>query len=70
MEYTDNFNLLVKDGFLSENGHPLKCRFCESKNFKEHGEYYDERGKVEYQLSCNDCGKELSIWAYGSWDLL
>jgi hypothetical protein len=67
--YESYLESLVKDGFIAEKGHPLKCRFCDSKSFKEHDEYYDEHGK-EYQVSCNDCGEKLSIWAYGCWNLL
>lgn len=55
--------------FFDENGKPLKCRFCESKNFYESNIYYENHYKVEFQLNCKDCKSILSLWSYGSWEM-
>jgi hypothetical protein len=69
MSYDEFREALVKDGYIAENGKPLKCTNCESKDFKRVNKYYemDYSCVVEYTCVCKDCDHTLGVWAYGSW---
>ncbi len=59
---------LVREGYIAENGAPLKCHFCESKNFDEKC-YYEEHTAVEKVVNCKACGKQVGNWSYGAWQI-
>lgn len=59
---------LITDGYIDENGAPLKC-YCGCKDFDTTNEYYEEFGLIEYQLKCKNCGKKVGHWAYGNWEI-
>ena len=65
-EYIDE---MVKQGYIAEDGTPLKCHFCGSKKLEEVGQYYEDCVLVEYEVKCKLCGKRVGYWAYGSWEL-
>lgn len=64
----DYMDQLIKDGYISEDGTPLKCS-CGCTDFEQTGEYYEEHSLVEYSLNCKSCGKRVGYWAYGNWDI-
>lgn len=68
MSYYDYLKKQVNDGFISENGTPLKC-FCGCNSFKRIKEYYGAFGIEEYSLQCEKCKKIVGHWAYGNWQL-
>lgn len=58
----------VKQGYILEDGTPLKCS-CGCTDLEQTGEYYEEHWIVEYAVKCKSCGKQVGYWAYGSWEL-
>ena len=59
---------LVDDGFIAEDGTPIKCS-CGCTDFERVKEYYDTHSLVEYQLQCARCNKIVGHWAYGYWQV-
>jgi hypothetical protein len=57
----------IKDGYIAENGKPLKCQFCDSKDFKLDNIFREEGYVVKYSIVCQYCGKTIGTWAYGGW---
>lgn len=73
-EYLDQ---KVKDGYIKENGEPIKCHFCDSVDiiFKitdrieidaTIGAFIDSEGVT----TCLDCEKEIGHWMQGNWEPL
>jgi len=63
-------NNQVKEGYISENGTPLKCFKCESKEMSEVNHDYLDGGRIlEYDIKCKDCDTIVGSWAYGHWQL-
>lgn len=60
----------IKEGFISENGTPLKC-WCGCSNFKQVNTYSSEYGIEEYSLQCTniDCLRIVGYWGYGNWQI-
>ena len=67
-ELEDYIDRLVKDGYIMEDGTPLKC-VCGCTDFEQSGEYYDEHSIIEYALNCKACGAQVGYWSYGNWDI-
>lgn len=65
----DHINEIIKDGYIAEDGTPLKC-FCGDTDFEESDQYYEDCHTVEFTLNCKACDKRVGYWAYGSWDIL
>lgn len=59
----------IKKGYIAEDGQPLKCFKCGSKEMEDYGEYYEDHLCVEYGVKCKHCGQKLGYWAYGSWEM-
>jgi hypothetical protein len=57
----------IKDGYITEYGKPLKCQFCDNRDFKQGNIYKEEGYVVEYSIVCQCCGRIIGTWAYGSW---
>lgn len=66
MKLPENFEQYIKqqieDGYIKENGFPLKCLFCNSSDLNFKNKYQEE-----VEVTCNKCGKEIGYWAYGNW---
>lgn len=62
----ENFRLhLVKNGYITEDGSPLKCPHCNGDKF-EYGKTFIEEGyTVEYSEVCSNCKEEVGYWSYG-----
>lgn len=58
----------IREGYISENGTPLKCR-CVCTDFKQVKQYYCVHGIEEYSLQCTDCLKIVGHWAFGNWQV-
>lgn len=56
----------VEDGYIKEDGFPLKCWKCESKDLK-FTNHYDCSATVEIDVKCNNCGEDVGLWSYGHW---
>lgn len=59
----------VKNGYITNDGTPLKCYKCNSKDMKKYNEYYEEHWCVEYDIRCKECRAKLGHWAYGNWEV-
>jgi sulfatase maturation enzyme AslB (radical SAM superfamily) len=66
--FEDYINHMINEGFIKEDGTPLKCFHCENKEFEEYQEFYEEYIRVEFSIRCKKCQKHVSTWAYGNWD--
>lgn len=64
------FQYMIDNGYISKNGTPLKCQFCECIEFEKGKTYYEEVYLSEYELLCKNCGKKVDYWAYGAWEIL
>lgn len=60
---------LIKNGYISENGHPLKCMWCDSPNLRSDNFSHFNHTVCEYDIVCNDCDEIVGHWAYGSWHI-
>ncbi|QQO40655.1 zinc ribbon binding domain protein [Bacillus phage 000TH008] len=69
MSFEEMYDQLIKDGFITEGGVPIKCYECCSENLEDYQHYYAEGSLVEYSVRCKDCGEHVSTWSYGFWDL-
>ena len=68
-EVEDYIKQMVDNGFIKEDGTPLKCQ-CGCTDFEQSGEYWEEHTIIEYALNCKTCGERVGYWAYGYWDIL
>jgi len=59
----------VKDGYILENGTPLKCHYCENEKLKDNITDQSEQGIMEYEKVCSDCDTIVGCWSYGHWQL-
>ena len=64
--FEEEMRKAVEDGFITEDGLPLKCWKCESKDLKFTG-HYDGYIMVEQSVKCNSCGADVGLWSYGHW---
>ncbi len=65
----DYLKELENNGYITKNGTPLKCRFCDCTDLETTDEYFEEHMLVEYTLKCKKCGNIAGTWAYGGWML-
>lgn len=56
----------VEKGYIKEDGTPLKCWKCESKELK-FTNHYDDYICVEVSVTCKSCGVDVGLWSYGNW---
>lgn len=63
------YKKLEDEGYISEDGHPLKCYHCENTSFVYQDEHYESIGIVEYTLVCDKCYEFAGHWAYGNWQI-
>lgn len=70
MTFEEEMKYRVDNGYMSEDGTPLKCE-CGCTDFKQVNQYYGEGWIEEYQLECKNeyCFKIVGHWAYGNWQL-
>lgn len=60
---------LEDDGYITENGKPLKCIHCNSNNLKNVNHSYGPVGLEEHEVKCNSCNMITGYWAYGNWQI-
>lgn len=58
----------INPDYMKEDGTPLKCWKCESKDLK-FTNHYDEAILVEISVKCNECDSDVGLWSYGVWML-
>jgi hypothetical protein len=57
-----------KAGYVAQDGHPMVCQWCHSKEFEEKNHSrLDSWCLLEYDLYCKKCKKIAGQWAYGNW---
>lgn len=61
---------MVRKGYLDEEGAPLKCTKCNSKNITTYMQMWGDGNGIleEYSVKCKDCDTHLGTNSYGSWD--
>ena len=64
------YNELEKDGYITSDGKPLKCLFCDSVKLVDTRVMQSNYGIEEYEVECCNCKKTTGRWAYGYWALL
>lgn len=73
--FEDYINHMINEGFIAEDGTPLKCIHCEEKEFTEYDHDYLDYcyghgvNLLEYKLKCNKCGKNVGYWVTGRWEI-
>lgn len=66
---------MINEGYIAKDGTPLKCWNCKGTNFTEFGHDYLDYcygvgvGLLEYQLKCDECGKNVGYWVAGHWEV-
>lgn len=60
---------LERAGYITENGTPLKCIYCDSKELVDVNIMKSNYGIEEYEVKCNSCKKITGRWGYGNWTL-
>ncbi|MCP3810054.1 hypothetical protein NLX78_22805 [Paenibacillus sp. Lou8.1] len=61
-------NRQIANGYITEDGYPLKCQHCDSKKINIE-DVYDEHVVVEKEATCRDCGSRVGYWSYGTWEV-
>lgn len=62
----------IKHGYIEPDGTPIKCIYCDSTELEDFNEcYIDGYGSTltEYSVRCKECGKTVSTWCCGYWDI-
>lgn len=59
-------NQQIADGYIRDNGEPIKCQYCDSKALRVDNSH-EEYVVVEKDVTCLNCGKLVGTWSYGSW---
>lgn len=68
MGYREYLEELIKEGYIAEDGHPLKCHECEGTEMETRDEWHGDYGRIdEYTLQCKTCKAQTGHWAYGGW---
>lgn len=61
---------LEKEGYITENGNPLKCLYCNSTALTDVNIMRCDYGVEEYEVQCNSCKKITGRWGYGNWTII
>ncbi|KAF6564515.1 hypothetical protein G9G63_10250 [Paenibacillus sp. EKM202P] len=62
-------NRQSSDGYITEDGYPLKCHHCDSAKINIEDTYREDHFVVEKEASCKDCGGHVGRWSYGTWEV-
>jgi hypothetical protein len=54
-------------GYVADDGEPIKCYKCGSKNIKTIPKEYINYIVCEESAVCKNCGTQVGYWAYGYW---
>lgn len=57
-----------EDKYYKDDGEPIKCTKCESKELSMKILDYIANVPCEQECRCPECGEIVGYWAYGSWD--
>ena len=60
---------MVDNGFIDEDGTPLKC-ICGCKEFIDVNVCRIDITVCEFETRCIECGETVGYWAYGSWMII
>lgn len=61
---------LEKQGYITEDGEPLKCLYCDSKKLVDVNMIVGNDGVEKYEVKCNNCGEITGRWIYGLWAIV
>jgi len=59
----------IKDGYINNNGSPLKCHKCECNKLEQKINDRMESIVCEYKMICTNCNSDVGYWSYGNWQL-
>lgn len=65
--YVGSPEQLIVEGYIEEDGTPIKCYHCEHTEFEIKDKCHIEGLLCEYGVYCKKCGKLTAYWAYGNW---
>lgn len=69
-DYSEYVKFLTDNGYIADDGAPLRCQFCESTNMMSTYHWdYDIGIVVETEVFCRECNIKLGHWAYGHWSV-
>lgn len=69
MSFEEYMEIQIKDGYIYQDGTPLKCFNCDCEKLKDNITDSTEQGIMEYAKVCTNCNKVVGCWAYGHWQL-
>ncbi|SDX05008.1 hypothetical protein [Paenibacillus sp. PDC88] len=68
--FGEYFERMISEGYIEEDGTPLKCPHCESADVEERNHLYEDYiCLLEYQMFCKPCNVSIGQWSYGSWEV-
>lgn len=62
------FKTYIQAGYLTNEGEPIKCCSCGSKDLVDSNCCTDEVSTVAFDRFCHKCNMYLGHWEYGIWD--
>jgi hypothetical protein len=60
---------LFDNGYVNEDGRPLKCVYCNETEIGRRNEQYMEHGLCEFEAYCKKCNESIGYWSYGYWQV-
>ena len=64
--YNKYLNNCIKQ-YYNEDDSPKKCHYCDCKDFYGDTKSIVQNTVAEYSIHCKKCDKQISYWAYGSY---
>ncbi len=61
------YKTLMKYGYITFDGQPIKCIGCQSNNYNDKVTEYINYDIIEHNRYCNNCNMLMGIWRAGSW---
>lgn len=69
MEYEEYNKQLIFDGYIKEDGEPIKCLYCDSTNLHFNYKSHIQGVATECKVKCNECGNDVGYYYCGIWEI-
>lgn len=60
---------LEEQGYIANDGKPLKCIYCDSSEIEEINHIYEENILIEHEIECLNCFKITGLNIRDSWQI-